>query len=711
MDVRSKQSIWEHLQKADVQTHILQNIQRGRDEATVTISRAAELFGITENKLRDWEEYGFLNPLRPGGPKGRRLYTPIELDKLAIIRELINAGYSASDIPPDIYKLWNTIRTPKDASSKAEYPDRNTQQPSEVHTQSINQRISQAQADLFWRYFVNHILRLSLELICENIPNTTAGLILPLATGIDTSDIQRVEELASLGDSLVGWLSQSGSSHALITNSPWFKYSSDFRIEHLQEMKTSPVQEGVLHHIDNRTLIILPRETNPLVLSNEVITTIHRLLQPLYTYAERYRACLEPGMRDILDPATDLNNPMNYEDAILNGLADMVIHLGDTTATGQARWRLCWILLPRDTSQSVYMSDMVIRAQNQDTSSTLKLSLTAFDKHPNNPYIKALQSRHVVYQANIPVIDSRSIFSDLDTPIRSAIAIPIGGEGGLPLGILYVAAQTPDAFSLDDQRVLRVMNRLIEEIIRTYQVRQQATQRLTDMIKNPVLVDTLFEGFASENDFNRDIETLLQTLQGSETEEEKSEKLANKVVSLIAIDIDRQSSLAYKYGGRLARNLTHEVGFRVQEQIRTFFKEYPECQLYHLYADRFLILLKNTPLAVAREHAERLRMGTAGPYKLDALRIYPDQHTRSESMIELTDVTIRLGITSYPYLKLREILHEHTSDHAITEVRSILTSALDVALVKGQIEGGNVVISWDYDLRNFIRWSPTKTKL
>ena len=113
MDVRSRQSIVEHLQKEDVQERIVQSIHRGRDEATVTISRAAELFGITENKLRDWEEYGFLNPLRPSGPKGRRLYTPTELDKLAIIRELINVGYPASDIPPILISSGTRSAPPK----------------------------------------------------------------------------------------------------------------------------------------------------------------------------------------------------------------------------------------------------------------------------------------------------------------------------------------------------------------------------------------------------------------------------------------------------------------------------------------------------------------------------------------------------------------------------------------------------------------------
>jgi GGDEF domain-containing protein len=253
-----------------------------------------------------------------------------------------------------------------------------------------------------------------------------------------------------------------------------------------------------------------------------------------------------------------------------------------------------------------------------------------------------------------------------------------------------------------------MVNRIIAELLTTYRVRYQTTQHLSEMIKNPELVDTLFDGIASENDFNRDVEELLSMLQDADFDPQKSELFASRVVSFIAIDIDKLNSLTNKYGDRTARNLTREVGLRIQEQIRTFFKEYPECQLYHIHADRFFILLRNTTLEQTREHAERLRIGTIGTYKLDALRISPDQHVRPESMIELNDITIRLGITSYPYLKLSEILREHSPEFAIPEVRSIITSALDVALAKGQVEGGNVVISWDYELRNFMRWSPAK---
>src|SRR5919205_713058 len=185
MDVHSKQSVQAHLREADVQQRVLQYIQKGRDEATVTISQAAELFGITENKLRDWEEYGLLNPLRPGGPKGRRLYTPAELDKLAIIRELIDAGFSVSDIPPDIYKLWHEIRAPRELASLPEHFDLSI-----PFHHSINQRILQGRSNLFWRYYVSQALRLSLMLICEDLPHSLAGLVLPLVPEVDVSTIQ-----------------------------------------------------------------------------------------------------------------------------------------------------------------------------------------------------------------------------------------------------------------------------------------------------------------------------------------------------------------------------------------------------------------------------------------------------------------------------------------------------------------------------------------
>ncbi len=702
MDVRSKQPIREHLLKNDVQERILQYIQKGRDEATVTISRAAELFGITENKLRDWEEYGFLNPLRPSGPKGRRLYTPLELDKLAIIRELINAGYAPSDIPPDIDKQWHTIRANRENAGSTEHHTRPVLQDSQFEL-PINIRIEQERKALFWRYFVSHALRLSLMLICENMPNTAVGLILPLTPALLASDIQRVEDIVTLGESLVGWLSQNRSSHILLTTRPSFQYSSDFRVEPLRSIKAGIPQES---GIQERTIIIVQREANPLTLSPEAVRTIRRLLKPLYEEVELSRACFGSARRDVLDPATELTNTTNNEDVILTGLADMIIRLGGMNTAKRPRWRFCWIMLPKDPSQLLRLSSLVIRAQSQNAFYKAKSSISTSDTHTNSPYLKALRSGHVIYQPRIIGADASFVVRDLEEPIRSAIAVPIGGEDGIAVGVLYVASLEVEAFIEDDQRILRIMSRIVEELLKTYRVRQHVTQKLTDMVKDPNLVDTFFEDFAPEKRFIQDVEALLHSVQ--RYHEEGLEAGDEQIVSFIAVDIDKQGSLANKHGDRVVRNLAREVGLRVQEQIHTSFKEYPDCQLYHIYADRFLILLKHTSLEQAREHAERLRQGTRGSYNLDALRVSVDQHTRPESMIEIPDVTICLGVTSYSYSKLIEILHEHPAEDAITEVRFIITSALDMALLKGQNEGGNVVIGWDTNIHNFVRYAPPR---
>ncbi len=208
MDERNKKRIREHLQDTGAQERIQRYMEKGRAEATVTISRAAELFQLSENRLRDWEEYGLLSPLRPTGPKGRRLYTPGELDKLAIIRELLDAGYAPSDIPPDVDLVWHTI------AEESEHPEsferRGPQAGSgkrEKNALSIPPRIDQARNELCWRYFISRALRFSLMLICEDIPHTTNHgcsdpAIGAASAGRDDSERRRVCKTRRIADRL-----------------------------------------------------------------------------------------------------------------------------------------------------------------------------------------------------------------------------------------------------------------------------------------------------------------------------------------------------------------------------------------------------------------------------------------------------------------------------------------------------------------------------
>src|SRR5258708_8332631 len=97
-----------HLQSKEVQDRVQKRMQDARSKATVTISRAASLFGFSENRLREWERRGLLKVGRPAITQdsktstGHRQYSPDQLDKLAPIPKLINQNYRLHKIPHNI---------------------------------------------------------------------------------------------------------------------------------------------------------------------------------------------------------------------------------------------------------------------------------------------------------------------------------------------------------------------------------------------------------------------------------------------------------------------------------------------------------------------------------------------------------------------------------------------------------------------------------
>ena len=105
--------IRKYLQSKEVQERVQKSMQDAHSKATVTISRAAGLFDFTESQLREWEKRGLLKTERTALPgdrsRGHRQFSPDELDKLALIKELLEQGYMVSEIPPNIDVVWNQV--------------------------------------------------------------------------------------------------------------------------------------------------------------------------------------------------------------------------------------------------------------------------------------------------------------------------------------------------------------------------------------------------------------------------------------------------------------------------------------------------------------------------------------------------------------------------------------------------------------------------
>lgn len=718
MDERSLQDIMRYLQREDVQERIRRNIHHGRSQVAVPIGGAVDLFGFSENQLRKWEEKGLLKPQRAGR---QRHYSLSDLDKLAIIRELIDAKYSPGDIPPNIDSIWYSI-SPSDGQHDQVERRGQIAQVSEREAESlpINQRIENARTELFWRYFASHALRLSLMLICDELPDTPAGLVLPLQPDAVAS-IDTVKDLPKLGPSLVGWLSKTRSSHTLFTPAPWFEYDIDYRLLPLTVMRDDKPQEQQR----DRTLIILARRdrrSRALSLGSETVETIQCLLAPLYENAQTLQSYFVYGMRDELSPAPNLDSTTT-PDAILDGLADMVIHLGGRTDDCTDRWGFCCILLPKDPVLPLQQHTLVVRAQSRHSPHKVGGTTVSPDKFVSALSLRAYQSGHVIYRSKVTDTDTSIALHQVEGPVRSALAVPIGWENGSVVAVLYVVSYETDAFSESHQRVLRMVCRMIEEAILTYRVRQQVAARLTNVLDRPRSVDPLFEDFLAESDFVHDVEDLLTALKAqlgvwkepnrelAPLEERKANYRAAEasggVVSCIAVDIDNQSGLATKYGDQVARNLSKAVGLRIQrQQLLSTNPEYRK--VYHIYADRFYLLLRGMTLDEARNKARQLRNVLNGDYRVEARRASVERLMLPEGKLELPEVTVRLGVASYPYRKLEEILQRYSTETAIAEVRAEIMHDLDEILNLGQEEGGNVILSWDIDSWGYIRWYPSR---
>ena len=178
------EQIRKHLQDKEVQERVARSMVDARSKATVTISRAAGLFGFSESQLREWEKRGLLKTERTALPedskaaKGHRQFSPDELDKLALIKELLDQDYSISEIPQNVDEIWEQVREKQEGQISLIRHD--FKHVHEVKHIPIDARVGRTNEEVFWRYFVSQVLRLSLILLCEDIPDTIAGIIVPL---------------------------------------------------------------------------------------------------------------------------------------------------------------------------------------------------------------------------------------------------------------------------------------------------------------------------------------------------------------------------------------------------------------------------------------------------------------------------------------------------------------------------------------------------
>ena len=733
MDDEKLHILQEYLRRDEVQRRVQERMRFARANATVTISRAASLFEFSEQQLRDWERRGLVTTERvfttiEDGKtvRGHRQYSFEELDKLALIKELMEyANMASTDIPANIDDIWSLVRedSPKLLQGE-ELVDARRQVQVSLSSASIDTRIDAGRNRLFWRYFASHILRLVCLLVREDNLGTPIGLILPLRQR--NVIVQSVQDLEKLGTSLVGWLGQSLASQTLLTSKPHFDYEGEYGVVPLRSMKNGVAQDDTPQ--DSTLIIVKRKKRETFTLSKETVAVIRTLLSPLYDAPERSRESFGLNMFDVLEPAPDLNNSALYPDLILNELTDLIVQLGGRVER-QNRWDFCCILSPKDQSRLLRQQSLVVQAQSKNAPYRIGVTTVGPEEADlNNLSLRAFRSGCIAYRPIVLAKDATFAFHVMEPDTLSAVAVPIGGENGHPLGVLYVASKLLNAFDEAHYRVLRMMSRMIEERFHTFQARQQEAKGLGNLLLYPDTVDTLFKDFASENDFIRDLEAVLNDIHNTmsaelvpfvEVASAESETLnedllsqpevqEENVLSFIAIDVDNLSLQAAKYGDDMVRNLCREVGWRIQGELKSFFEKYNVHRLYHIYADRFYILLNDVSLNKVREKVSLLKKSLVAPYMISVLPTEYIHLPTPDMMIDVKDIKIRFVISAYSRKTVEDLLRSY-QDNAVSALRQMMSNALSTQLKKAIDAGGNIILSWDPKERRYKKLDSSDT--
>lgn len=536
-------------------------------------------------------------------------------------------------------------------------------------------------------YFVAQTVHLSLALMAESLPVSHVGLILPLQKRISRSAIS-LENISSLGLSLIGWLEEDGSCHLLLDSAPDFKYKNDFHIELL------PLTVGQGGAANNSALLVVPRKTGTLSLPPEVTETMRILLTFIQNSKQDWHQLFREDSYHRFTPMNRMHNGTSFPDALLNALADMVIRLGNFTHMEQKKWQFCCLLRPAASWLPIQQQNLVVAAKSEGAPHHVNVTTVSPNEDSLCLSLRAYQSGAIHHIDDVTVGDTIIKFLTEEGPVRSAVAMPIGGEHGEAIAVLYVVSYEPGAFSFIDLSVLRLIGKMIENLLATYNGTQKILEHLVDIVKNPQIVDTHFTEFSTENDFRRDVRLLLQSIFTRHQGQQHHEN-----ISFIAVAVDDASNIVRKFSGATLRNLNRDVGFRIKARLRNLFEEYP---LYYVYGDTFYLLLKDTPLPRAQERALTLINTLSGQYHIDASNTAVAGPNLAEHKLLIPEVTVRLVVTSYGQKEMVALIEQHEEDVNMVSIK--IRSALERGLKIGEERGGNIIMALSQG--TFVRWPP-----
>lgn len=722
--------IHEHLKDATTRQQLKDRFATVRRQLTTSIGEAAKLANVSAEKARYAESIGILTPGRSDESKGtaaHRRYSLGELNRLVVMGNLIDNGFSMNDIA----SYLRHERASVDALVES------------LQASDAKTRLQHAETAYRQRMLYPRLFYFTQCLLLGGVADCSMAIVLPVeqrgfdepgeVSGSATKprpQIHNAEDLPQIGPSLVGWRLRGHPYCVLYMTAPRIDDETRYQLYSVDTLcgkagvniNDFPTGAYLLierefaqrYNLDD-TPVSRPRAEAETMASGKDKTlpnpraVAHRLLRRLRLHADESEDFFGHSF------ATDgdgmiYTSPEFAEDItgdrLLTDLANMIVELGTAPEAGKSEGRAEWIfsaiLLPDDLSVPVSKQSLVVTVQSKKSPHIPGVTRLNPGSNAGLSTAAAL-SGHVLYRQVMDSTDAAIADAGVEGDPGPALALPILSIYGRMLAVLYVRAahgndvSVEETFTADDALLLRVLGYIIGGIVFTYQGSELAGDVLSRMIAQPRVVDRFFQEFASANSFWRDLgNTLRGRIEAASDHPTSTDSIYP--LTLIAIDIDGYTDVINTHGLNTARHLVRTVGKRLAQQIKLTsipaLNPRPRANLYYIYGDRFYLLLDGSGWNVARSYARDVQELLSGDYAIEVTRTNAVRAI-AVGTTGIDEVRVRIVVISYEGEQLRRLITSaikassgdvgaNQSHDPAQNLVSEITSALDAGIVQAK---------------------------
>jgi GGDEF domain-containing protein len=610
-----------------------------------------------------------------------------------------------------------------------------------IQASDLTTRLREAEAAYVQRMLIPRFLYFTHLLLIGDVVDCSVALVLPVGSTEDTQGerLTRVDELPRLGPSFVGWHSRSHPYCVLYMRDPRMDDPTRYEMRSVDEMcQEAGVTEACAHPTGAYLLIerdfarlLSPAGTSrppeaPRGDAPNPRAVAYRLLQFLRQPEDEASHDFGHSFSSIGDgmvySSPEFMDQMNG-DHLLTEITNLVVRLGNAVKTDETPARGSWIfsalLMPENPSLPPPQQSLVVMAQSEESPHTLGVTQLTPGRNEGLSTYAALSGRMMLRRAvesEDPAVADFGVGAEGEP--GPALAMPVVSVYGRVLAVLYIRARDDgdttidQTFTPDDQLLLRVVGHIIGGIVFSYRGNALQRDQLKAMIERPRPVDRFLYEFKTANAFWNDLDDALKRQMKAGRPPDVTHEIqspardydAPNPITMLVVDISRHTTIINTHGSNTARHLIRAVGRRIAGQPLVTSSSLmgksagARNNLYHLYGDRFCLLLENTSMNDGLSYARHLKRLLSSPYELDVSRIENGQSV-PVATVTLNDIKVRMALVSYDAGTLRRMLtsaalkedHEGTEDtpeqrthDPVQYVISIIMDALNAGLNQGK---------------------------